>query len=299
MLPPSYVHAVSTARTALVTGANQGLGFALAHGLATRLSEADRVLLTGRDLQRVRAAAQRIAVPVARVEARVLDVREPGAIERLADELGAVDIVYSNATTRWTPDDDSARVVDAVYETSNVATSRILRAFAPILRPGGRLLVVASSLGRLGNLPSATRSRFPDDATLADVDAVLADWVRAVHAGTAEDEGWPAWLNIPSKVGQVAAVRAVARERRERDLPAGRLIAAVCPGLIDTDASRPWFADMSRAQTPEQAAEALLELALSTELDPADYGELVRFGEVLDWGDSTSSSRSSAKNARA
>jgi carbonyl reductase 1 len=270
-------------RTALITGANQGLGFALAKGLATRLSPGDRVLLTGRDPDRVAAAVARVPQPVARLDGLVLDVRAPGAIERLAAELGAVDIVFSNAYSRWTPEDDNADVVDAVHETSNVATSRILRAFGPVLRPGGRLLVVASSLGTLGHLPAPMRTRFPDDATLADVDAVLAAWARAVHAGTAEEEGWPGWLNLPSKVGQVAAVRALARERRERDLAAGTLVAAVCPGLVDTDASRPWFDDMSRAQTPDRAAEALLELALSRAVDPAHYGELVRFGRALDW----------------
>lgn len=280
---PSYVRAMPTPRTALVTGANQGLGFALAKGLATRLSADDRVLLTGRDPGRVADAVARIGEPVARLDGAVLDVRAPGAIERLAGDLGAIDIVFSNATARWTPADDNAAVVDAVHETSNVATSRILRAFLPILRPGGRMIVVASTLGTLGHLPAAVRTRFPDDATLADVDAVLADWVRAVHAGTAEEEGWPGWLNLPSKVGQVAAVRAVARERRERDLAEGRLVAAVCPGLIDTEASRPWFADMSRAQTPDEAAEALLDLALSPGVDPAHYGELVRFGRTLDW----------------
>jgi carbonyl reductase 1 len=280
---PSYVRAMPTPRTALVTGANRGLGFALAKGLATRLSADDRVLLTGRDPGRVADAVARIGEPVARFDGAVLDVRAPDAIERLAGDLGAIDIVFSNATARWTPADDNAAVVDAVHATSNVATSRILRAFLPILRPGGRMIVVASTLGTLGHLPAAVRTRFPDDATLADVDAVLADWVRAVHAGTAEEEGWPGWLNLPSKVGQVAAVRAVARERRERDLAEGRLVAAVCPGLIDTEASRPWFADMSRAQTPDEAAEALLDLALSPGVDPAHYGELVRFGRTLDW----------------
>jgi carbonyl reductase 1 len=270
-------------RIALVTGANQGLGFALAKGLATRLSAGDRVLLTGRDPDRVADAVARVPQPVARLEGVVLDVRAPGAIERLAEELGAVDIVFSNATARWTPEDDNAEVVDAVYETNNLATSRILRAFGPILRPGGRLLVVASSLGTLGRLPPPMRTRFPDDATLVDVDAVLAGWVRAVHDGTAEEEGWPHWLNLPSKVGQVAAVRAVARERRARDLAEDTLVAAVCPGLLDTDASRPWFDDMSQARSPDEGAEALLELALSPEVDPAHYGELVRSGRALDW----------------
>jgi NAD(P)-dependent dehydrogenase (short-subunit alcohol dehydrogenase family) len=83
-------------------------------------------------------------------------------------------------------------------------------------------------------------------------------------------------------VAQVAAMRAVAAERRERDLADGTLIAAVCPGLIDTDASRPWFDDMSQAQTPDEAALALLELA-SGPFEPRYYGELVRFGEVLPW----------------
>ena len=104
-----------------------------------------------------------------------------------------------------------------------------------------------------------------------------------MHAGRAAADGWPEWLNIPSKVAQVAAVRAVARERRDVDLADGTLIAAVCPGLIDTDASRPWFEDMSEAQTPDAAAEAMLELALAPSFDPRYHGELVRFGLVLPW----------------
>jgi carbonyl reductase 1 len=39
-------------------------------------------------------------------------------------------------------------------ETNNFGTTRILRAFEPILRPGGRLLVVASAFGSLRHLPT-------------------------------------------------------------------------------------------------------------------------------------------------
>ena len=88
-----------------------------------------------------------------------------------------------------------------------------------------------------------------------------SDWRAAVHAGRPRTRASARWLNIPSKVAQVAAVRAVARERRAEDLAAGRLVMALCPGLIDTDASRPWFADMSEAQTPAQAAAWPVELA--------------------------------------
>lgn len=275
---------MALARTALVTGANQGLGLALVEALATRMDADDRILLTGRDPERVRAAAAAAASTGARVEGRVLDVRDAGAIEALAAELAQVDIVFSNATARMSPDADPADEVDAVAETSNVATSRVLRAFAPRLRPGGRLIVVASALGTLDKLDPRARPRFAAAAASLDaVDALVAEWRDAVHAGRAEREGFGTWLNIPSKVAQVAAVRAVARERRAADLAAGRLIAALCPGLIDTDASRPWFEDMSEAQTPAQAAAWPVDLVLGESFDPAFYGELVQFGAVIPW----------------
>jgi carbonyl reductase 1 len=273
-----------TSRIALVTGANQGLGRALVEGLAAGLAPSDRVLLTGRDPDRVHAAVVGMPQTGARVEGRVLDVRDPAAIEALACELGEVDIVFSNATARMSPDDDPADQVDAVAETSNLATSAILRGFAPRLRPGGRLIVVASALGTLDKLDERVRPRFAAAAASLDaVDELVAQWHAAVHSGRAEQEGFGTWLNIPSKVAQVAAVRAVAGERRYADLAAGRLVVALCPGLIDTDASRPWFADMSTARTPAQAAEWPVELALAPTVDTAFYGELVQFGHVLPW----------------
>jgi carbonyl reductase 1 len=257
---------MTASRTALVTGANQGLGRALVEELAARMAPHDRVLLTGRDPDRVQAAAAAVAGgrATARVEGRVLDVRDGDAITDLAAELGEIDIVFSNATSRMSPDDDPADQVDALAETSNLATTRMLRAFAPRLRPGGRLIVVASALGTLDKLDPAVAGRF-------------------AAAAASLDEGFGTWLNIPSKVAQVAAVRAVARERRADDLAHDRLVMALCPGLIDTDASRPWFEDMSQAQTPAEAASWPVDLALASTFDPAFYGELVQFARVLPW----------------
>lgn len=278
---------MTTSHTALVTGANQGLGRALAEALATRMTPQDRVVLTGRDPGRVQAAAAAVAAgpAVAQVEGRVLDVRDAEAITRLAADLGEVDIVFSNAAARMSPDTDPADEVDAVAETNNLATTRMLRAFAPRLRPGGRLIIVASALGTLDKLDDRVAGRFAAAATdsLDTVDALVAEWRQAVHDGRAEDEGYGSWLNIPSKVAQVAAVRALARERRASDLAENRLILALCPGLIDTDASRPWFEDMSTAQTPARAASWPVQLALAPTFDPAFYGELVQLGKLLPW----------------
>jgi carbonyl reductase 1 len=278
---------MTTSRTALITGANQGLGRALAEGLAAGMAPHDRVLLTGRDPSRVATAAAAVSdgPAIARVEGRVLDVRDGEAIAALAAELGEVDIVFSNATSRMSPRADPADEVDAVADTSNLATTRMLRAFAPRLRPGGRLIVVASALGTLDKLDGRVAGGFARAAneSLDAVDALVENWRQDVHDGRAEDEGYGTWLNIPSKVAQVAAVRALAGERRAADLAENKLLMALCPGLIDTDASRPWFEDMSAAATPTEAAAWPVQLALGPTFDPTFYGELVQFGKVLPW----------------
>lgn len=57
--------------------------------------------------------------------------------------------------------------------------------------------------------------------------------------------------------------------------------------MIDTGACRPWFADMTGAQAPTEAARWPVELALTPSFDPAYYGQLVQFGNVLPWAEGT------------
>ncbi|WP_203919788.1 SDR family NAD(P)-dependent oxidoreductase [Rugosimonospora africana] len=278
-------------RIALVTGATQGLGLALVEGLAARMAGGDHVFLTGRDPARVEAevgvVAGRLTGAGAEVHGRVVDVTSTASVQAAADaiaaEYGGIDIVFSNAGSRMSPDRAPAEEVDQVAETYNHGALRMLRSFGPLLRPGGRFFVVASALGTLGQLDPRVRAPFERARSLDDIERIVESWRRAVHDGSATELGWPGWLNLPSKVAQVAAVRVAAAQRRERDLADGTLIAAVCPGLIDTAASRPWFTDMSRAQTPEEAARALLDLGLAPSVDPKYYGELVQFGAVLPW----------------
>jgi NAD(P)-dependent dehydrogenase (short-subunit alcohol dehydrogenase family) len=267
---------------AVVTGANQGIGFALVAGLASRLGPDDLVLLTGRHPQRVADATEAVRREAqCHVEGRVVDVSDASAVDRFAAELGVVDIVVSNASAALTPERSQASQADTFVSVANGGTHAVLRSFGPRLEPGGRLIVVASSLGTLGRLDRRLWPLF-DGVSLSAVENVVAGWLAAIHDGTASALGWPEWINVPSKVAQVAAVRAAAATRKDADLASGTLIAAVCPGLVDTPLSRPWFSDFSQAQTPAQAAEPILDLVFAP-VDPAKYGELVRFGEILPW----------------
>jgi len=274
-------------RIGLVTGANQGLGLAVTAGLARAWGEAGIVYLTGRDRQRVEEAAASLTGVGLHVRPEVCDVRDDEAVQGLARRIarrhGGVDFVNSNATAGISPGVPCADQVADLVNTNNLGATRMIRSFGPLLCPSGRFLVTASSFGTLGNLPARIRPRFgTEEMSLDDLDQMMREYAASVRSGTAAAEGWPEWINIPSRVGQVAAVRIYARTEAERASRDGPLIAAVCPGLVDTRASRPWFADMSEAQSPDEAAADIVKLATGP-IEPQMYGELVQHGRILPW----------------
>jgi NAD(P)-dependent dehydrogenase (short-subunit alcohol dehydrogenase family) len=272
-------------RVAVVTGATQGLGLALVQGLAQQMNPTDTVYLTGRNYDRIDQAIDALGSTPAEVRGSVLDVAQPDAAAQFARQLhpehGGVDIVINNAVMRVGPDDDPGAVVDDYSQVNNFGTTRCLRAFTPLLRDGGRFLVIASSLGTLNYLAPVLWDRFDDLATLDQVDDQVAAWRDAVKDGSARGGAWPGFINIPSKIAQVSAVRALAQQRRAQDNERGILLAAVCPGMMNTPTSAVWW-DVSDAPTPAQAATAVLDLVFAP-TRPHHYGQLIRHGDVLPW----------------
>jgi NAD(P)-dependent dehydrogenase (short-subunit alcohol dehydrogenase family) len=87
-----------TGKVALVTGANSGLGFAFARGLAKAGSD---VAIWGRRADKNEEAAARLREHGVRVLADSVDVRDDNAIvrgiDRIVAELGRLDTVVANA----------------------------------------------------------------------------------------------------------------------------------------------------------------------------------------------------------
>lgn len=85
-------------RLALVTGSGQGIGFALAWGLA---GHGARVVLNGRDAARIGSAVEKLRDAGFKAHASIFDVTDFRAvaadIDRIEAEIGAIDILVNNA----------------------------------------------------------------------------------------------------------------------------------------------------------------------------------------------------------
>jgi gluconate 5-dehydrogenase len=142
-------------RTALVTGASRGLGFAMAEALA---QAGAHVMLNGRDARTLGGAVDRLAdkghsVGAARFDVTVAAEREAGVAAILA-ERGRLDILVGNAGVQhrsplaeWR-EEEWARVVDA-----NLTSCFFLaKAVAPAMRDNGygRIVFTTSITGITG-----------------------------------------------------------------------------------------------------------------------------------------------------
>ena len=141
-----------TGRTAFVSGSTQGIGYAVAAGLA---AEGVRVVLNGRDPQRVDAAVARLRTqhPGPEHSGLVADFADAGAVERLGAALAVldVDVLVNNvgqfglADFADVTDDDWTRYIE-VNLMSAVRLSRALLG-GMLARGWGRIVSISSESG--------------------------------------------------------------------------------------------------------------------------------------------------------
>jgi NAD(P)-dependent dehydrogenase (short-subunit alcohol dehydrogenase family) len=146
-------------KTALVTGANKGIGKAIVRGLA----QAGFVVYLGaRDAGRGSAAAAELkdAGDVRFVRLDVTDEISVGAAaERIASEAGKLDVLVNNAGISSAPGsrfkapwDEIPENIRTVYETNVFGVVRVTNAFMPLLRlsEAARIVNVTSKRGSIG-----------------------------------------------------------------------------------------------------------------------------------------------------
>lgn len=126
-------------RMALVTGANKGIGLAIAKGLAQR---GFHVWITARDRQRGEAAVKQLKAEGLSVQLLVMDVADDVSVQQAATTLSAVtdrlDVLINNAgvllDVSATPTQTSLSDMKATFEVNLFGPVRVTQAFLPLLR---------------------------------------------------------------------------------------------------------------------------------------------------------------------
>jgi NAD(P)-dependent dehydrogenase (short-subunit alcohol dehydrogenase family) len=219
-------------RTALVTGGTRGIGLAIAEAMHEAGAE---VVAVSRTRDNVEAFKQRFRGRSG-AEARVCDVRDRAALEKLRDSLSRLDILVANAginkrVEALDLDDPSLR---DMIDTNFYGVFVTCQVMAPLLlaQPGGRVIITSS------------------------VSAVHGQRLRVAYAGT--------------KGALSALVRALAVEWG----PRGCTVNAVAPGITSTPLIRAYMDEhpervaaaiehtpLGRIGSPEDIAPAVVFLA--------------------------------------
>ncbi|WP_146348406.1 SDR family oxidoreductase [Falsiphaeobacter marinintestinus] len=150
-----------TGRRALVTGSSQGIGFALARGLANAGAE---IVLNGRDSAKLEAAAKILADEGATVHTLTFDATDHeavrAAIDGFEEKTGAIDILVNNAGMQHRTELENfpADAFERLLQTNIASVFHVGQAVGRhmIARGAGKIINIASvqtALSRPGIAP--------------------------------------------------------------------------------------------------------------------------------------------------
>ncbi|HMC48375.1 MAG TPA: SDR family oxidoreductase [Caballeronia sp.] len=144
-----------TDKTALITGGNSGIGFAVAKLL---IAEGARVAITGRDRAKLDEAVSALGANALGIKA---DLDVPAAIDsvikQVSDAYGSLDIVFANAGISGpTPlGGTTAAAFEAILRTNLTAVFLTVQAALPLMSAGGSIVLNGSVMRELGRAGTA------------------------------------------------------------------------------------------------------------------------------------------------
>jgi len=154
--------------TALVTGANKGIGLEIVKQL---IAEGMDVYLGARDVERGEKAAADTGARFVQI-----DVTDPASVASAAEKLDRLDVLVNNAAI-------SQGEIREVFETNVFGVITVTDAMLPLLRQSkhGRIVNMSSSVGSLAGMvdsPSPTSFSYVPSKTA--LNAVTLQYVRVL-----------------------------------------------------------------------------------------------------------------------
>ncbi len=201
-------------RTALITGANKGIGLEVARQLAAR---GWRVFLGARDPARGEAAAAQIREAGHAAEFLALDVADTMSIGEAGAELGrrtkSLDVLVNNAAILENSGVSvlatTAGEFDRTWRTNTLGPILVAQSVAPLLRAGERAAIinVSSGWGALADMSDEASAYGISKAGLNAVTRQMADAFSRDHVTV--NSVCPGWVR--TEMGGAGATRSVAQ----------------------------------------------------------------------------------------
>lgn len=129
-------------------------------------------------------------------------------------------------------------VVKTTLKTNYYGTLQMTQEFLPLIRPGGRLVNVASSSGILISYSESLKKAITE-ASRTSVRActeLMEKFTADVQANRQKAEGWPSAAYAVSKAGEIAFTKTIAMEHEKNG---GKVLVNACdPGWVNTDMTK-------------------------------------------------------------
>jgi carbonyl reductase 1 len=263
-------------RLAVVTGANQGIGFCIARQLLEQSTDLDIILACRDDRRGAEAIAKLTAANAAwapRTQLVKLDLEQPSGISACAEQIralsapyGGVAVLVNNAGFAFTGDATEPVAVQAAktVRINFFGTVELTEQLLPCMAQGSRIVTVGSRAGNLRWIPNAElRAELDgvDRLTSARLNELVASYLKAT-ADAVSPEGltrlysmWPRTTYGTSKIALHAYMRLLAKQ-----VGAKHIVTVCCPGFCATNMS-----SFGGDKTPDQGAETPVWLALESD----------------------------------
>ena len=143
-----------TQKTALITGANKGIGFEAARQLG---SKGFHIILSGRDAERVNKAAKKLEDGGVSVQPLIMDVGKLTSIQEAFSELRktvqSIDVIINNAGILLDENTPLLQISGEdflqTFSVNAFGAFFTVQTFLPMLRKGSRIINVSSDAGRI------------------------------------------------------------------------------------------------------------------------------------------------------
>jgi len=187
---------------------------------ASSLKKSMKVILSSRDEDKGRGAADELNAAGPDIEFHQLDVVDPGSVETLYDyvsrEFGRLDVLVNNAGIfidqgRGGLDVEIDKVRDTL-ETNTIAPLRMCQKFIPLMKENdyGRVVKLSSQLGRLASMEGGWPAYRMSNTALNAVTRVVAAEVKGHNILV--NSMYPGWTRTDMD-GETATTK---RERTRR-----------------------------------------------------------------------------------